>query len=568
MNDNPLVKKRWFLYLTEFFSGLCVMGVELGASRLLAPYFSSSQIVWTIIIGAIMVAMAIGNFLGGKMADKHKDVSRLYFMIMIASVWICLIPFVGRYVIALVSALLALFVNHGLLIWASFIVCFFLFVPPLLVLGMVTPSLIKYSMGEGQVTSGKVVGILEALNTVGSILGTFLPTFLTIPTIGTTWSFFLFGGILLAICLAYFIAGFIKPKTPKPAEGESVPVVDPIEEKKLKKVKIKRIVAVSLCTAGAVVSGVFSGRSQFDFWDSNVVYQGESVYNYLKVTTDSSKTAYYFSTNVMFGVQSMIKTDKSLTGMYYDKCLAAPLMSKAAEKGSAKMLVLGNGTGTFATESKWFLPFESDITGVEIDQKIIDLSSQYFMMPSDVKTVCDDGRTYLAADKNSYDVIMVDAYSSISVPFQMATVEFFASVKNHLAEGGVMVVNINMASDEKNSIDAALSDTIAYLFPNVYTYRQIGGTNRELFASLNPEMMANLQKNLPSVVSSALRSSLTNTDFVSYARGNTLLTDDNANVELLSMGAVDEIIVAELGTYRAIYQEKGFAGLLDYILQQ
>ena len=49
-----MLKKKWFLYLTEFFSGMSVMAIELGASRLLAPYFSSSQIVWTIIIGAIM----------------------------------------------------------------------------------------------------------------------------------------------------------------------------------------------------------------------------------------------------------------------------------------------------------------------------------------------------------------------------------------------------------------------------------------------------------------------------------------------------------------------------------
>ena len=55
----PILKNRVYLYLTEFFAGMAVMAVELGASRLLAPYFSSSQIVWTIIIGTIMIAMAL-----------------------------------------------------------------------------------------------------------------------------------------------------------------------------------------------------------------------------------------------------------------------------------------------------------------------------------------------------------------------------------------------------------------------------------------------------------------------------------------------------------------------------
>lgn len=59
--NSPILKNKMYLYLTEFFSGMSVMEVELGASRLLAPYFSSSQIAWTIIIGTIMIAMALGN---------------------------------------------------------------------------------------------------------------------------------------------------------------------------------------------------------------------------------------------------------------------------------------------------------------------------------------------------------------------------------------------------------------------------------------------------------------------------------------------------------------------------
>ena len=70
MTEHKILKRKWFLYVTEFFAGVSVMAVELGASRLLAPYFSSSQIVWTIIIGTIMIAMALGNLYGGRAADK------------------------------------------------------------------------------------------------------------------------------------------------------------------------------------------------------------------------------------------------------------------------------------------------------------------------------------------------------------------------------------------------------------------------------------------------------------------------------------------------------------------
>ena len=104
--------KKLFLYLTEFFAGMSVMAVELGASRLLAPYFSSSQIVWTIIIGTIMIAMALGNIYGGRTADKSPNPDKLYGRIIIAAIWIALIPVVGKYIIIGISALLIFAVNN------------------------------------------------------------------------------------------------------------------------------------------------------------------------------------------------------------------------------------------------------------------------------------------------------------------------------------------------------------------------------------------------------------------------------------------------------------------------
>ena len=111
-----ILEKKWYLYLTEFFSGMSVMAVELGASRLLAPYFSSSQIVWTIIIGTIMIAMAIGNVMGGKWSDRDPDPAKLFRRILIAAVWIALIPFLGRYIILAIMGLIVVAINHNMLI--------------------------------------------------------------------------------------------------------------------------------------------------------------------------------------------------------------------------------------------------------------------------------------------------------------------------------------------------------------------------------------------------------------------------------------------------------------------
>jgi hypothetical protein len=73
-----------------------------------------------------------------------------------------------------------------------------IFVFPLFLLGTVTPSLARYTM-ESLDDSGRVVGSLNACNTIGSIIGTFIPTFVTIPAAGTAATFLIFSGILLVL---------------------------------------------------------------------------------------------------------------------------------------------------------------------------------------------------------------------------------------------------------------------------------------------------------------------------------------------------------------------------------
>ena len=300
---------------------MSVMAVELGASRLLAPYFSSSQIVWTIIIGTIMIAMALGNIYGGRTADRDPNPDRLYRRILIAAVWIAMIPVLGKYVILGISAVLIFTVNANYLIWAAFAACMVIFVFPLFLLGTVTPSLAKYTMDNLEDNAG-IVGMLGAANTVGSIIGTFVPTFLTIPAVGTSISFLIFAGILLVLALLYFISVRKKP-------GLS-------------------IAAILLF----LLSCVLGWRSNFAFWKQDLLYEGESIYNYLQV--EETDDSVILSTNVLFGVQSIMRKDASLTGMYYDYAMAAPMMAgieeKTADQKPFEMLILGMGTGTYGSQ--------------------------------------------------------------------------------------------------------------------------------------------------------------------------------------------------------------------------
>lgn len=530
-NKNGILKNKTFLYLTEFFAGMSVMAVELGASRLLAPYFSSSQIVWTIIIGTIMIAMALGNIYGGRTADKSPNPDKLYGRIIIAAIWIALIPVVGKYIVIGISAVLIFTVNNNFLIIAAFAACMIIFVFPLFLLGTVTPSLVKYSV-DSLDDNGKTVGTLGAFNTVGSIIGTFVPTFVTIPAVGTSITFLIFAGILLVLSIVYFVS-----------------------EKTGKKRIIASVLIFVLCCG-------LGYSDSFAFWEKNLTYEGESVYNYLQVYENEQKVA--LSTNVLFGVQSVYMKQNGLTGMYYDYAMAAPLMMADKNVSDMDVLILGMGTGTYATQcNKYF--GKMNIEGVEIDEKITALSREYFSLSEEVPVTTYDGRAFLNASKKKYDVIMVDAYQDITIPFQMSSTEFFELVKSHLNENGIMVVNMNMRGTKEGNINQYLADTIGSVFANEYTVDVEGSSNRELFASDSDMMLQNLSDNLNSIQNNDLKNMMSEVlaSTTEYDKGDYILTDDKAPVELLGMQVIDELIKDEVRYYKDIYQREGIKGLIN-----
>ena len=533
MEKRKIVKNKWYLYLTEFFSGMAVMAVELGASKLLAPYFSSSQIVWTIIIGTIMIAMALGNVWGGRNVDKNPNPDRLYRRILFAAVWMAAIPVVGKYIIIAISGILVIAISNQFLIIAAFVSCMIIFVFPLFLLGTVTPSLAKYTV-ESLEDSGKTVGTLGAFNTIGSIIGTFVPTFITIPAVGTAITFLIFSGILLILALIYFIS------------------------------QKSNFVRCMIAVVVFVICSVFGSSGSFAFWEKDISYEGESIYNYLQVKeTDDSVI---LSTNVLFGVQSIMKKDHSLTGMYYDYALAAPLMAEkdGLNEKDLDILILGMGTGTYAKQCTKYLDY-ANVEGVEIDEKITDLAHEYFDLPENIKVTTYDGRAYLQAVDKKYDVIMVDAYQDITIPFQMSSQEFFTLVKQHLNENGVMVVNMSMHSEKKGNINDYLADTIASVFDQVYTVDVPHSSNRELFASIDSGMKENLQLNIGDIKNTQLQKLMQQVaiELSPYDKGNYLLTDDKAPVEVLGMRMIDDLIRNEIGYYKNMFKEQGISGLLN-----
>ena len=250
--------------------------------------------------------------------------------------------------------------------------------------------------------------------------------------------------------------------------------------------------------------------------------------------------------------------------MYYDYALSAPLVAGGMDK-EVSVCILGLGTGTYSEECLKYFKV-SEIDGVEIDGKIIELAHTYFDLPKEVNTFEADGRAFIDGSNKSYDVIMVDAFRDITIPFQMSSVEFFNSVKSHLTGNGVMVVNLNMKSNEEGNINDYLKGTISSCFSSVYTCS--AGSNIILLASNSVDIYQKFNDNLPKVKNNQLKNLMLNVknNLTKVEKSNYILTDDKAPVEVLGMKVLDEIIGEELQSVKQMIQGKSLKELLDMLL--
>ena len=348
---------------------------------------------------------------------------------------------------------------------------------------------------------------------------------------GHCFTFLIFGAILFIISVTYFI----------------------ISKKKFTGKIIAAVIAIALG-----VSSCFIGVA---FWDAAVIEEDESIYNYLRV--EKERNSYILSTNVMFGVQSISIEGDGLTGMYYDKALVAPVT--ALDGSPLDICILGLGTGTFATQCLRYFDC-GRIDGVEIDEKIVNLAYKYFGLSDKVNAIVDDGRSFITYTDNTYDVIMVDAYRDITIPFQMSSIEFFRQVYDHLNDNGVMVVNFNMDTISEDSINDYLASTINNVFDRVYLLHS--NTNVELFACKNIDFMSSFDSNVDKIESKKLRQYMNSFygQITEYTRNDLVLTDDKAPVEMLGIKVLDEMIMDEIPDVKKMLKENSLKDLWEMLV--
>lgn len=186
----------WLLICLVFIAGAVSLSIEMAASRLITPYFGSSQLVWATIIGLILLYLTVGYYVGGMLSDRYPRPRILYGITAIAALFTIIIPFIGAPILR--WSLNTFNANEQGVIYGTLITVILLFAIPTILLGIVSPYAIRLriiQVGE----AGHVAGMLYAISTAGSILGTFLPVLTLLPWLGTTLTFVASGAVLLLI---------------------------------------------------------------------------------------------------------------------------------------------------------------------------------------------------------------------------------------------------------------------------------------------------------------------------------------------------------------------------------
>lgn len=451
------------LLMNVFVSGLCIMAIEMSAFRLLAPSFGTTQLLITNVIGTIMIALAVGYWIGGRLGDRHPTPRGIYWLVTGAAALTAAIPLISKPILAWADIAVAS-QNFGSFL-ASLGAMVFLFMVPLGMLGMVSPYAVRTSI-KNKETAGTSAGRIYSLATVGSIVGTYLPTLIFIPWLGTK-------ATILIFSTAMFLSGSLGLLTTKRA---------------------RLGVAAAFVMMGFILYPVLGPVKG----GPGTLAERESLYNYIHVVKKEGRVLLYL--NEGHGYHSVYDPREVLVGGVWDTFLALPAMSAVADE-EMNVLIVGLAGGTIANQLSHYWKEKLHVDGVEIDARIIEAADRFFALDRRYLDVhVGDGRRFLAGTDDLYNVIILDAYKQPYIPFHLTTVEFFTKCREHLKPGGVLGINVATFTENPEFL-RMIGVTLGAAFRHVYTYEvtndDVAFKNIVLVASSDPPRLRDLAKAFP-----------------------------------------------------------------------
>lgn len=468
---------HWYLYL--FAVGAASTALEIAGLRFLAPLFGTSLPVWGAAIATVIAGLALGYSHGGRRARETTTALTVVRYASLGAALFLLMPAV--YTLAQVlPAAAALPLAFGILFLPS------------IIFGAVNPLAVQVESVRRGEPAGAVAGKISSLTTIGSLAGILLPSFLTIPFFGTRETTWIFAGATLLLGIPWLMSNR------------------------------RTLTAILIFAASASLLSLIPSPTA-----EGVVFTKETPYQHVTVREWNGGLALSFDANL--GIQSFYTSEPSIGG-YWDYVAALPAF---IPKEKVRVLVLGAAASTTERQMQNFWEGRKtfEFTSVELDGEIFAIANKYFHPPTR-RMVSADGRTFAASDKSSYDIILVDAYSrELTIPFHLATQEFFETLAARLTDHGILVINANATSPDNIWI-RSLARTVNQALPQIHLASIPNSCNHLLLATEQPLPEAG---ETPIAVTSLLP--IITTASAPLTNG-LLLTDNRAPTDWLGLAAL------------------------------
>ncbi|MEI8344537.1 MAG: fused MFS/spermidine synthase [Candidatus Omnitrophota bacterium] len=415
-----------------FTAGICTMTLELVGSRILAPYLGTSITVWTSLIGVILACLSAGYWLGGRLADrspKRRTLSLVLFWAGLATGITAVLA--DTFAAASMAAVRDIR-------WSSALATLILFGPASVFLGTVLPLAVRLRL-ERLDQSGRTVGTLYALSTLGSILGTFLTGFFLVAYLPCDKVILLVATVLMLLALMVHLDSW-----------------------KGRKVLIPVVILVGLVQSAAFAGQLLKGPSLLDFntrynriwiYDAHQAATGAPI-RIMRVNNEHDSAMLLGSDELAFEYTNYFR----LAGHFFPDFKKTLMIGGAAYSVPKDFLARYPG---------------SRMDVAEIDPGVTALARKYFALKDDplLKIFHEDARVFLNRNRTAYDTILVDAFKSYSVPYQLTTLEAVRRMHESLSPQGIVIMNIiSSVEGPSGQFLRAEVATFKSCFPQVYLF--------------------------------------------------------------------------------------------------
>ncbi|MFA5127015.1 MAG: fused MFS/spermidine synthase [Patescibacteria group bacterium] len=509
-----MFSKKAGLLFTVFVTGAAVLVVEVLALRILSPYYGNTIFSASSVMGVILLALSLGYYWGGKLADRHPDFIWFFGIILLGALFIWLLQ-------VFIKLLLPLIGYQMSIMWGPLVNSLIMFFVPSLLLGTLSPYAIKLQQVlHPEVGVGSLSGQAFFWSTCGSIVGSLLTGFVLIPRLGVDKIIIIVGSILVLLSL--------------------IPILFSTNKFKLKLIFVLAVLLVGAATY--FLLNVFQPSTK-------VVYSHDGVYDRIVILDgqyNNRPTRFFLQDrNLSSGIFLDSQDDIHDLAFDYSKYYVLYHLLNPLAKD---FLVIG---GAGYTLPKVFLsnPKASRVDVVEIEPALLDLAYKYFNLSKDdrLNNYVEDGRRFLAKSDSQYDVIFGDAFLSLySIPAHLTTKEFFELAKQRLSKNGIFMGNfIGDLSMSKNSFilselrtfQSVFSNTYVFAvkspdFPNVQNIIVLGINGEQKIDFTDPDI-----KNSADPIIRSLSEHLVDLDGLALSQ-YTLLVDNYAPVEYLTAQAL------------------------------